>query len=79
VQRELEPTATRISWWIQLLAGSIPSLAAVLVLFLMDEDSVAFKSMVAALIILGMIGYQLATRVSRRLSEIEVAMTGTKS
>jgi serine/threonine protein kinase len=76
---ELGPTAARISWWIQLLAGSIPSLAAVLILFLMDEDSVAFKTMVAALIVLGMLGYQLATRVSRRLSEIEIAMTGAKA
>jgi hypothetical protein len=76
---ELAPIATRVSWWIHWLAVSIPLLSAVAFLFLGDEDSVSFRAMVAALIILGMIGSQLAARVSRRLSAIEIAMTGAKA
>jgi len=79
-RQELQPTAARISWWIQFLAGSIPSLAAaVLVVLGGEENSIEFRVIVAALIILGVFGYQLATRVSRRLTEIEIAMTGTKA
>ena len=77
-RQELAPVAARVSWWIQILAGSIPLLAAVLIMFLMDESSLAFKTIVTSLIVLGWIGYQLAARVSRRLTQIEFAMTSVK-
>jgi hypothetical protein len=73
-RRELAATASRINPWIQRLAILIPSFAAVILLFLMDEGPV-MKTMVASLILLGALGSQLASRVSRRLSEIELAMT----
>lgn len=75
-QRELAPMASRAAW-IQLLAGSIPLVAAVLMLMLGGEEThFAFRVMVTALIVLGMFGYQLATRVTRSLTETVVALTG---
>ena len=72
---ELAPMASRANW-IQLLAGSIPLVAAVMMLTLGgDETRPAFRGMVTALIVLGMFGYQLATRVTRSLSETVAALT----
>jgi serine/threonine protein kinase len=77
-RRELAPTATRL-WWIQLMAGSIPLLAAVLWLVLgTTENHPAFRYLVAGLIILGGFGYQLATRVTRSLTDTAIALTGLK-
>jgi serine/threonine protein kinase len=78
-RRELAPMTTRL-WWIQLLAGSIPLLAAVLLLALSTEKNhPAFRGVVTGLIILGMFGYQLAMRVTRSLTDTAVALTGAKS
>ena len=77
-RQELAPMSARLGW-IQLLAGSA-FVAAVLVLMLSDaETSPAFRGLVAGLIILGWAGYQLATHVTRSLTEIVIALTGTKS
>jgi hypothetical protein len=38
-----------------------------------------FRGLVIGLILLGMFGYQLATRVTRSLTDIVIALTGTKS
>jgi hypothetical protein len=74
-RRELAPMASRASS-IQLLAGSIPLVAAVLMLALGgDETYPAFRGMITALVVLGMFGYQMATRVTRSLSETVVALT----
>jgi serine/threonine protein kinase len=77
-RQELAPMASRLVW-IQRLAGSA-FIAAVLVLGLSDgETSSAFKGLVIGLILLGMFGYQLATRVTRSLTDIVIALTAAKS
>jgi serine/threonine protein kinase len=77
-RHELAPMSARLGW-IQLLAGSA-FVAAVLVLMLSDaETSNVFRGLVAGLIILGWAGYQLATHVTRSLTEIVIALTGAKS
>jgi hypothetical protein len=66
--------------WIEGLAGSIPLLAAVLLLLLGGtETSFTFRLMVTGLILLGCFGYQLTTHVTRSLTEIVIALTGAKS
>jgi hypothetical protein len=77
--RELGPMSTRL-FWMQFLAGSIPLLAAVLWLMLGQVEShPALKYLVAGLIILGWFGWQLATRVTRYLTDTAVALTGVKA
>jgi len=77
-RHELAPMASRLVW-IQRLAGSA-FIAAVLVLGLSNgQASPAFKGLVIGLILLGMLGYQLATRVTRSLTEIVIALTAAKS
>jgi serine/threonine protein kinase len=76
-RKELAPMAARLVW-IQRLAGSA-FIAAVLVLGLgSGETSPAFKGLVIGLILLGMFGYQLATRVTRSLTDIVIALTAAK-
>jgi len=51
--------------------------AAVLMLVLGGDDThAAFRGMVTALIVLGIFGYQMATRATRSLTETVVALTG---
>ena len=50
--------------------------AAVLMLTLSSDDGAGFRWMVTALVILGMIGFQLASGFTRRLSRTLVALTG---
>jgi eukaryotic-like serine/threonine-protein kinase len=77
-RRELASMPTRL-WWIQLLAGSIPLLAAVLLNVLgATEIHRALGSVVTGLIILGIFGSHLATRVTRNLTETAAALTGLK-
>jgi hypothetical protein len=62
------------------LAGSIPLLAAIILLGLGEEaDQPVFRLLVAALIVLGMIGAHVASSVTRGLSQVVVALTGTKA
>lgn len=78
VRQELAPMAARLSG-IQALAGSIPLVAAVLMLVLGgNEMHPAFRWIVTGLIILGLIGYQLAMHVTRSLTDTTVALTGAK-
>ena len=78
-RRELATMPTRL-FWIQFLAGSIPSLAAILLLHLISTDThPAFKYLVSGLIALGVIGYQLTARVTRHLTETAAALTGIKA
>jgi eukaryotic-like serine/threonine-protein kinase len=79
VRRELSPMAARM-WWIELFAVSIPPLAAVLLIVLStDESHPAFKGVVAALNVLGILGYQVVTRVTRHLTNTASALTGIKA
>jgi serine/threonine protein kinase len=77
-RQELAPMSSRLGW-IQILAGSA-FVAAVLVLGLSNgKTAPAFKGLVIGLILLGMLGYQLASRVTRSLTDIVIALTGAKS
>ncbi|HEY2895145.1 MAG TPA: hypothetical protein VGJ16_13055, partial [Pirellulales bacterium] len=78
-RRELASMPRRL-FWIQFLAGSIPLLAAVLWLILGTmENHPALRFLVAGLIFLGWFGYQLATRVTRHLTDTAAALTGIKA
>jgi hypothetical protein len=78
VRRELEPMAARLGH-IQILAGSIPLVAAIVLLGLGGESPNAlFRWLVMAMIVLGLVGFQIANAVVRKLSEVVVAMTSTR-
>jgi serine/threonine protein kinase len=88
-QRELAPMAARLGR-IQLLAGSIPLIAAVLFLtairyelsHAMNEATrrhlIYLVYLAAGLIVLGLFGYHVASAVIRSLSKLVVALTSTK-
>jgi serine/threonine protein kinase len=76
-RRELAPVTTQLAW-IQVLAGSIPLLAAVLVVLVGDSDDRTFQLLVVALIVLGMAGSHITNIVTRRLSRVVAALTSTK-
>jgi hypothetical protein len=75
-RQELAPMPSRLAW-IQLLAGTA-FIAAVIVLMFSDTTLSAFKGLVAGLIVLGMLGYQLTTHVTSSLNRIVLALTGAK-
>lgn len=78
-RRELQGMPVRHNW-IQVLAGSIPLLAAVLTLTLAGENvGFGYRVMVIGLILLGMLGYEVARAATRRLSQTLVALTGTEA
>jgi hypothetical protein len=77
-RRELATMPARLGW-IQILAGSIPLLAAVLLLALGGSEAhPAFRWIVTGLIVLGLAGYHLAMHVTRSLTDTIVALTGGK-
>jgi hypothetical protein len=75
-RRELAPVSKQLGR-VQLLAGSIPLVAAVVMLFL--GDSANFRMLVTGLILLGMAGFQLASLVTRELTQVVVTLSGAKS
>ena len=79
-RRELAPMSTRL-FWIQFLAVSIPLVAAILLRAARFDRKLIrrFKYLVTGLIVLGIIGYQLTTRVTRHLTETAAALTGIKA
>lgn len=74
---ELAPMNARL-WYIFVLAGSIPLLAAILTLSLADE-SASYRGLVIAMIILGWIGFEVSRTVVRDLSQVISALTGSRS
>ncbi|HEY4231849.1 MAG TPA: serine/threonine-protein kinase [Lacipirellulaceae bacterium] len=78
-RRELTSMPTRL-WWIQVLAVSVPLLTAILLLQLISvETHHSFRFLVSAFIVLGLIGFQLASRVTRHLTDTAAALTGIKA
>jgi len=78
-RRELAPVAKHL-FWIVFLAVAIPQLAAIMLLLLGgDAAHTTFHMLVAALIFLGIAGLYVAIAVSRVLSQVVVALTGTKA
>jgi serine/threonine protein kinase len=74
-RKELAPMAARQTW-IQLLAGS--ALVAALLLLIFSPDEPIFRAIVGSLIVLGWFGFQVASHVSRSLTDIVLALTATK-
>jgi serine/threonine protein kinase len=75
-RQELAPMAPRLAW-IQRLAGSA-LWAAMLVLIFSPDTTWVFRALVGGLIVLGANGYQLASRVTRSLTDIVLALTAAK-
>ena len=75
-QEELAGTSWRL-WMIDVLAGSIPSLTVVV--FLMtagDQFEFRFRLMIASLLVMGTVGYQFVTIVTRRMSRTAAMLMG---
>jgi serine/threonine protein kinase len=78
-RRELAPMSTRL-FWIQFLAISIPLFTAILLVQLIRVEShPAFRFLISGFIALGIVGFQLTTRVTRHLTDTAVALTGMKA
>jgi serine/threonine protein kinase len=75
-RKELTPVSRHLNW-IELLAGSIPLLAAVLVVILGSAPNL-IRVLVGALIVLGLIGSRLTSAITRHLSRVIVALTNPK-
>jgi hypothetical protein len=74
--RELAPVPKQLAR-VQALAGSIPLLAAIVMLIL--GDTTDFRVLVTGLILLGMAGFHMASLVTRELTQVVVTLTGAKS
>ena len=74
---ELAPVQRHL-YWIEVLAGSIPLVAAMLVLMLGSVPTPTFRWLVAALIFLGFIGSRVTSAITRHLSRVVVALTKRK-
>jgi hypothetical protein len=75
--RELSGVTAQIGW-IQVLAGSIPLLGAVLIVLAGDTTDIWFRLLVVVLILLGGAGFQATSYVTRRLYLVVTALTTTK-
>jgi serine/threonine protein kinase len=76
-RRELAPVSAQLGW-IQLLASSIPLVAAVLIVLLGGDADFKFRALVVGLIVLGMIGAHFASAITRGLSQVVVALASSK-
>jgi multisubunit Na+/H+ antiporter MnhF subunit len=63
---------------IQWLAYAIPLVAAIFVLLLGSASNFTFRLLVAALIVLGMLGFIVTGAITRHLSRVIVALTKLK-
>jgi len=77
-RRELAAVTTQLGW-IQVLAGSIPLIGALLVVFAGDTESNTFRYLIFALVLLGIVGSHATNYVTRRLSIVVTALTSTKA
>jgi eukaryotic-like serine/threonine-protein kinase len=76
-REELAPVHRHLNW-IEILAGSIPLLAATFVLILGSGSNMTFRLLVAALIFLGLIGSRVTSAITRHLSRVIVALSNLK-
>jgi hypothetical protein len=76
-REELAPVSRHLNW-IEVLAVLIPLVAATLVVILGSGSNMAFRMLVAALIILGGIGSYVTSAITRHLSQVIVALTKPK-
>jgi serine/threonine protein kinase len=75
-RKELAPVSRHLNW-IELLAVSIPLLAAVLVVSLGSAPDL-IRVLVGALIVLGLIGSRVTSAITRHLSRVIVALSNPK-
>jgi eukaryotic-like serine/threonine-protein kinase len=64
---------------IELSAVSIPLVAAIVFLTLGKETNMTFRMIVAALIVLGILGFHITSAVKNHLTRVLVALTNTKN
>lgn len=74
---ELAPVQLHL-FLIQCLAYAIPLVAAIFVLLLGSASNFTFRLLVAALIVLGMLGFIVTGAITRHLSRVIVALTKPK-
>lgn len=77
-REELAPVHKQLSR-IEFLAVSIPLVAAIFLLILGHEAGFTYRLLVTALIILGMMGFHITSKITRHLSQVIVALTNTKA
>jgi hypothetical protein len=73
-RKELAPVSRQLNW-IEVLAGSIPLLAVIVILGSAPD---LIRALVGALIVLGLIGSRLTSAITRHLSRVIVALTNPK-
>src|SRR4051812_21372522 len=76
-REELRPVNLHLSL-IEWLAGSIPLVAAIMILSLGSASDAIFRLLVTALIVLGMFGFHATSAITRHLSSVMVALTKPK-
>jgi len=76
-RQELAPVNKQLNR-IEVLAVLIPLLAAIVFLMLGNAATMTFRLMVAALIVLGILGFHLTSTITNHLSRVLVALTNTK-
>jgi hypothetical protein len=77
-REELAPVHRHLNW-IEVLAGSIPLVAATLMILILGSSfNLSFRLLVVALIFLGMFGYSVTSAITRHLSRVIVALTKPK-
>jgi serine/threonine protein kinase len=77
-REELAPVKAQLNR-IEILAVLIPLFAAIFMLFLSGASNRTFKFLVASLIILGIMGFHITSKITRNLYEVVVALTNTKA
>jgi len=75
---ELEPVNRQLNR-IELLAVSIPLVAAIFMLILGNAANFTFRVLVTALIVLGIMGLHVTSAITRHLSQVIVGLTNTKT
>jgi len=75
---ELAPVNRHLNL-IEVLAGSIPLVAASLTIMLGHGTTATFRGLAVALIILGGFGFHVTSAITRHLSQVIVALTHTKA
>jgi eukaryotic-like serine/threonine-protein kinase len=76
-RQELLPAHRQLNR-IELLAVSIPLLAAIVFLMFGEETNASFRAIVAAMIVLGILGLHITSAITNHLSSVIVAITNTK-
>jgi eukaryotic-like serine/threonine-protein kinase len=77
-REELAPVGGQLNR-IELLAVSIPLVAAIFMLLLGNAANMTFRVLVTSLIVLGMMGFHITSKITGHLSQVIGALTNTKA